>query len=241
MEASQVLVFPRRIFGSAFSLMPWESIQSNLEEIEQSFSWLHRPEAEESSDVVQAIPCVLVRDKENRYCVFRRVREDRPDMSEKLSLIIGGHIDEIPDVKGFLAAVSSNLMREIDEEIGIFPENPPRPVGVIIDRASIVASRHVAFLHEMVAEKVSTKAPEEFSSKSKFTGEFMEASWLGERRDKFDPWSQLVIEKHVRPPGVQPKPRQHSFVSRESTSSGQEIRFNQQDDSTTKFGNLSSI
>ena len=241
MEAPEILVFPRAIFGSAFSLMPWESIQSSLEEIEQSFSWLHRPKAEESDDVVQAIPCVLVRDRENRYCVFRRVREDRPDMSKKLSLIIGGHIDEAPNAEGFIAAVSSNLMREIDEEIGINPEQPPQPVGVIIDGSSIVASRHVAFLHEMVAEEVSTRAPEEFSKRSKFTGEFMDASWLGQRRDEFDPWSRFVIEQYVRPSGIQPKPLQHSFVSRESTSSDQEIRFNQQDDSTTKFGNLSSI
>ena len=241
MQAPEILVFPRGIFGSAFSLMPWESIQSSLEEIEQCFSWLHRPKAEESDDVVQAIPCVLVRDKENRYCVFRRVREDRPDMSKKLSLIIGGHIDEAPNAESFIAAVSSNLMREIDEEIGIHPKDPPRPLGVIIDSSSIVASRHVAFLHEMVAEEVSTRAPEEFSKRSKFTGEFMDASWLGERRNEFDPWSQLVIEEYVRPSGVQPQPRQHSFVSLESTSSGQEIRFNQQDYSTTKFRNLSSI
>ena len=127
MQAPEVLVFPRGIFGSAFSLMPWESIQPNLEEIEESFSWLHRPEAEESADVVQAIPCVLIKDKENKYCVFRRVMEDRPDMSKKLSLIIGGHIDEVSNIEGFKAAMSNNLMREIDEEIGIYPKNPPRP------------------------------------------------------------------------------------------------------------------
>jgi len=135
----------------------------------------------------------------------------------------------------------ARMMREIDEEIGINPEQPPQPVGVIIDGSSIVASRHVAFLHEMVAEAVSTRAPEEFSKKSKFTGEFMHASWLGQRRDEFDPWSRFVIEQYVRPAGVQPNPIQHSFVSQESTSFGQEIRFNQQDDSTTKFRNLSSI
>ena len=168
-----------------------------------------------SADVVQAIPCVLVRDKENRYCVFRRVKEDRPDMSKKLSLIIGGHIDEAPNAESFIAAVSSNLIREIDEEIGIHPKEPPRPLGVIIDSSSIVASRHVAFLHEMVAEDVSTRATEEFSSRSKFTGEFMDASWLGERHNEFDPWSRFVIEEYVRPSGIQLKLRQHLFLSRD--------------------------
>ena len=212
MQAPEVLVFPRKIFGSVFSLLPWESIQSYLDEIERSFSWLYRPEAEQSDDMVQAIPCVLIRDNEDRYCVFRRVKEGRSDLSKKLSLIIGGHIDEATDRDCFLAAMSSNLIREIDEEIGIRPEETPQPVGVIIDGSSIVASRHVAFLHEMIAEQVSPRAPEEFNKRSKYTGEFVPASQLGEWRDEFDPWSRLVIEEYVCPAKVQPRPRQGSFL-----------------------------
>ena len=87
MPTSDVLVFPRGIFGSVYSLLPWESIQPYIDESDRSFSWLHRPDAEQSEDLVQAIPCVLVRDNEGRYCVFRRVKEGRSDLSKKLSLI----------------------------------------------------------------------------------------------------------------------------------------------------------
>ena len=210
-QASGVLVFPREIFGSVYSLLPWEAIRPYLDEIERSFSWLHRTEAEQSSDMVQAIPCVLIRDSKNRYCVFRRVKEDRSDLSKRLSLIIGGHIDEAADSDCFLAAVSCNLLREIDEEIGIRPEEPLRPVGVIIDGSSIIASRHVAFLHEMTAEQVSPRAPEEFSKRSKYTGEFVPKPQLRDWLDEFDPWSRLVIEEYVCQGKVQPGPRQGSF------------------------------
>ena len=213
MQVTEVLVFPRTVFGSTFSLLPWESVQSSLDEIDRSYSWLHRPVAERSDDVVQAIPCTLVRDSEDRYCVFRRVKEGRSDLSGKLSLIIGGHIDATDGQDCFLTAMSRNLIREVKEEIGVRLAEPPRPVGVIIDGSSIVASRHVAFLHEMIAERVSTQAPEEFSSKrSKYTGKFVSASKLGEWRDEFDPWSRLVIEEYACPAGVQPKPRQGSFL-----------------------------
>ena len=212
MRASEVLVFPREIFGSVFSLLPWESIQSYVDEIERSFSWLHRPEAEQSDEMVQAIPCVLIRDNEGRYCVFRRVKENRIDLSKRLSLIVGGHIDQATDRDSFLSAMARNLMREIDEEVGIRAEEPPRPVGVIIDGSSIIASRHVAFLHEMIAEHVSPGAPEEFSKRSKYTGDFVSASQLGNWRDKFDPWSRLAIEEYVCSADVQPKPRQGSFL-----------------------------
>ena len=155
----------------------------------------------------------LVRDSADSYCVFRRVKEGRSDLRGKLSLIIGGHIDTADDQDCFLTAMSRNLIREVKEEIGVRLAEPPRPVGVIIDGSSIVASRHVAFLHEMIAERVSTQAPEEFSSKrSKYTGKFVSASKLGEWRDEFDPWSRLVIEEYACPAGVQPKPRQGSFL-----------------------------
>ena len=213
MVTTEVLVFPRTVFGSAYSLLPWESVQSKIAEIEDSFSWLHRPDAERSDDVVQAIPCALVKDGQGRYCVFRRVQQDRRDLSKKLSLVVGGHIDSPDDQDCFLTAMSRNLLREIDEEIGIRPDVSPRPVGVVIDGSSIAASRHVAFLHELIAESVATKAPEEFSGKgSKYTGKFVPASQLREWRNEFDPWSRLVIEEYVCPPGVRPRPRQGSFL-----------------------------
>ncbi len=213
MQDTKVLVFPRTVFGSAFTLLPWESVEYQLDEIERTFSWLQRPEAEQSEDMVQAIPCTIVKDSRDRYCLFRRVTENRRDLSQKLSLIIGGHIDEADDQNCFLDTMSRNLVREIDEEIGVSLEEPPQPVGVIIDGSSIVASRHVAFLHEMVAESVSSQALEEFSSKeSKYTGKFVPASTLAEWRNQFDPWSRLVIEEYICPAGVHARPRQGSFI-----------------------------
>lgn len=166
MEASQVLVFPRVIFGDAFSLLPWDSIQEQIVKIENTFSWLNRPDAERSDDWVQAIPCVFIRDHAGKYCVLRRVRNSRSDLSNKLSLVVGGHIDGPDPHSSFQAAMSLNLMRELEEEIGILPSENPRPVGVVIDDSSLEASRHVAFLHEIVSEQVSPKAPEEFAKRS---------------------------------------------------------------------------
>ena len=213
MQDTKVVVFPRTIFGSAFTLLPWESVQSELHEIELSFSWVYRPIAERSDHLVQAIPCALVKDSEGRYCVFRRVKEGRADLSRKLSLVIGGHIDSADGQDHFLAVMRHNLLREIDEEIGIRLEEPPRPIGVVIDGSSILASRHVAFLHEITAERVWPYAPEEFSvNSSKYTGRFVPATTLGEWRNQFDPWSRLVIEEYICPTGVHAGPRQGSFL-----------------------------
>ena len=214
MAANRVLVFPRAIFDEEFSLLPWDSIQEKIAEIESSFSWLARHTAEQSKELVQAIPCAFIRDSNGRFCVLRRVQTPRKDLSKKLSLVVGGHIDNSRDHNTFQASMYSNLMRELEEEVGIgATENPLRPVGVIIDDSSIQASRHIAFVHEIQADNVWPKAREEFVvDNSKYSGTFMDASELAERRDQFDPWSRLLIEEYICPDAVQPQPRQFSFL-----------------------------
>ena len=207
-----VLVFPREIFNEVFSLLSWDSIQDRIEEIEDSFSWLARPEAESSEDVVQAIPCVLIRDEEGRCCVLKRVNEARKDLGGKLSLIVGGHIDYENEDQTFRDTVTINLLRELEEEVGVLVAEGPRPIGVIVDASSTAASRHVAFVHETTANSISPRAPEEFVSRSKFTGVFMNEGELAEKINEFDPWSRVLIEDYVCLHSAKPSPRQFSFV-----------------------------
>ena len=199
MKTDKVLVFPRSIFNGAVSLLSWDLVRSRLGEIEASFSWMNRAEAERSLDLVQAIPCTFILDENGRYCVLRRVANGRSDLSRKLSLIVGGHMDYCEDHDSFRGAMFYNLMRELEEEVGVIPIECPHPIGVIIDGASIEASRHVAFLHATMAERVSPKAPEEFSSRSKSSGEYLLPSQLAKKRDEFDPWSRTLIEEYVCP------------------------------------------
>ena len=212
MGTNRVLVFPRAIFDDAFSLLPWDLIQVQIEEIEKSFSWMERPDAERSRDLVQAIPCAFIRDNSGKCCVLRRTKSARIDLNKKLSLIVGGHVDELPYHQTFEAAISSTLERELEEEVGIVPVTPPCPVGAVIDNSSIEASRHIAFLHETTAEQVLAKAKEEFTTRSPFTGEFMLTSELASRRDEFDPWSKLLIEEYVCLGDIRREPRQFSFL-----------------------------
>ena len=212
MKPNKVLVFPRTIFGDVFSLLSWDSVQEQLNRIEDCFSWLERPEAERSSNMVQAIPCAFIKDIAGGFCVLRRVQESRTDLRNKLSLIVGGHIDYSSDYNSFQAAMSSTLMREVEEEVGIQLDLCPSPVGIIIDDSSIEASRHVAFIHEMQAEEVSPLATEEFAIRSKFSGTFMTTPELAKKHGQFDPWSRLLIEQYLCADDVRPKPRQFSFL-----------------------------
>ncbi|MYA60768.1 MAG: hypothetical protein F4X40_09510 [Chloroflexi bacterium] len=212
-KAEEVLVFPRSIFNGVYSLLFWDAVQDQVDAIETSFAWLNRPEAEISDHWVQAIPCAVVRDDEGRCCVLRRIRgESRDDLKGKLSLIIGGHIDEKRETASFRMTLTFNLLRELAEEIGLYPQQNPHPIGVIIDASSTAASRHVAFIHETKANDVSLDAPEEFMLASKYSGVFMDQTQLVEKIENFDPWSKMLIEDYVCRDKLERLPRQFALA-----------------------------
>ena len=212
MNDSSVLVVPRKLFDDYFSLIAWSDIQEKLDVIEKSFSWLQRADAERSTDWVQPIPCAFIRDSYGRYCVLRRVKiGTRSDLSQKASLIVGGHLDESDGHTTFREMLLANLSRELDEEVGL-TDSHPSPVGVIVDNSSILASRHIAFVYEVTASRIVPQAPEEFSNRSRLTGQFLSASELMPLRGQFDPWSRLLFEEFIHPIGIHPEPRQRSFL-----------------------------
>jgi len=212
MNNTSVLVVPRKIFDDYFSLIAWSDIQNKIDVIEGSFSWLQRADAERSTDWVQPIPCAFIRDFYGRFCILRRVKnEKRDDLSSKASLIVGGHLEESHVDATFREMLLTNLSRELDEEVGI-ADAQPTPVGVIVDNSSILASRHIAFVHEVTASQIYPRAPEEFSNRSRLTGQFLSAIELIQLRGQLDPWSRLLFEEFIQPSGIHPKPRQRSFL-----------------------------
>ena len=199
MVGNEILVFPQDVFDVAFSLLLWDSIKTEIEAIESTFDWMDRSEAERSVNEAQAIPCTVIRNQHGDFCVFRRVRNDRKDLDGRLSLIVGGHIDRKEGPASFMSVVASCLMREINEEVGFCPEHPPEPIGVIVDKSSPQAARHVAFLHETETEHLTPLAYEEFAPYSKYHGVFLPSSEIANIPSKFDPWSQVVIAHFTNP------------------------------------------
>ncbi len=177
-----------------------------VECIQKNFSWMPREEAERSEDVMQPIPCALIRNHFPEYLVLRRVRETRADLRERISLISGGHVDrpvgdeDSAAARSIPALLLTTLRRELDEELGIrgVSETEIEQVGLVVDLSSVAASRHVAFVYEaVVVEEVRAQAPEEFSLGSKFNGVRYTAQGLSELHKSFDPWSMILFEDFV--------------------------------------------
>ena len=201
-QVQKVLVFPRRIFDDYYSFLHWDEIHERLQEIQDSYLWLDRLEAEQANDLVQPIACAFIRDSEGRYCVLKRVQNSRIDLRGKVSLIVGGHVDKSDDNDSFADVLLNNLTRELDEELAIVDGDLAKPIGVIVDHSSIFASRHIAFVHEISAQSIDPRAPEEFSKRSKLTGQYLPAGRLAKLRGVMDPWSKLLLDEFICLDGI---------------------------------------
>ena len=195
-----VLCFPRSYIVGCERFTPWSRARHMMRSIENGIRWLPRWEAERSEDLMQLIPCTLVLSRQREYHVFRRINRGRQDLRKRISLVVGGHIDQEVGVRTFSSLVESTLMREIAEELGICPSTAAEPIGLVLDVSSVEASRHIGIVHEVIADgPIVPKAAEEFSFRSKFIGRYYTPDDLSGLRKQFDPWSLILFGNYINP------------------------------------------
>ena len=192
-----VLVVPRKVLADLAGLILWQEHPDLFEQIREALTWMPRRGAEMSQDHVQIIPAAYIQEPGGKFCVLERVPSEYSYLDRKLSLVSGGHIDEPePYMRGetFEKILGHNLLRELKEELEVSPKDAPEPLGIIYTPLAPDSSRHAAFIHRVQARKVSVQAPEEFNSQSQISGTFATPNGLAELKERFDPWSQVLIE-----------------------------------------------
>ena len=196
-----VLCLPREHFAHFGRFTPWTQASHTVASAQMEMRWIPRVKAELSETLVQLIPCALVRGEDSSFHVFRRIKEGRRDMSGRITLVIGGHID-CSSMKGsLLSLAATTLANELDEELTSIPSIDNRvPVGVVIDPSSLESSRHVGLLYEVAATgTVRPKAKEEFSMDSKYAGSRYSLAELPQFNKEFDPWSAIIFSDYIKP------------------------------------------
>ena len=199
-DSREILVFPRDALETSERFLPWDSALSLFDSIESSMTWMAREEAEKSEELLQAIPCAVIKSGAEQFRIMRRVKEGRRDLSSKISLVVGGHVDRTARDCGFLQLLDTTLRREIFEELGVPEVAHIEPIGIVIDHSSVFASRHIGFVYEAKIDDAFTPmAREEFSSRSRFNGQSFSPSDLTRFTREFDPWSWIIFADYIGP------------------------------------------
>ncbi len=157
--------------------------------------FLERSKAEENPSFKQIIPYIVISCGDCFLYYQRGSTSGEKRLLKKLSIGIGGHINE-EDASGRLfnaAAYRRALLRELEEEI-LLPEgfelDALEPMAFINDDSNPVGAVHLGVVHHCLLPVDSVKAKEAAIAQLGF---FTYPELL-ERNGEFETWSQLLIQ-----------------------------------------------
>lgn len=201
----EVLAAPRALIEQFGEFTHWPLAEEVWASFEKTATWHPRTFLEASDVFVQPIPSALIRNSEGRYLVLKRIERDRLDMSGKVTLVIGGHVDKDDSAESFNETLLLSLKRELDEELALRTQGPFHPVGLVFDNTSLRSSRHFGVIFETVVDRSPTVlATEEFLTHSDLSGRFLSLYELGSLKDKLDPWSRILFHEYLRKRKLEP-------------------------------------
>lgn len=154
-----------------------------------------RSTVEEDPSLKQLIPYCLLRwfDPDGASQLFAYTRGGgggEARLRAKRSVGIGGHISDGDGLAGDAASYAAGMRRELNEEVTIGSPATERCVGLINDDSTPVGSVHLGIVHVVDLERPDVAARESDIADHGFEPL---AALLADR-DRFETWSQLVLD-----------------------------------------------
>jgi len=171
--------------------------RTSKQSIGPTIEWVNRDTAEASSEYLQIISSAYFT-KDGKYLTLRRSKkEKRDELKGKLTLIVGGHVDEIDqkDIRGGANEVENCLRREIQEELAYVDMPSIRPRFALRLGSSPMGLRHLSFVHEVETYSEAIQ-PIQIPGAGDYepNPEFNDLNWLINNKECFDDWSKAIID-----------------------------------------------
>lgn len=164
---------------------------------QENIHFVDRQEAETNESWKQIIPYHLIKSNDS-YFVYRRGSKGAEDrLHSKLSLGIGGHInqDDVGDDDLVYDVYKAGADREIDEEIQLPSFYYEKTLGVIYDISTDVGKVHFGFVEviDVGLDKEDVKIVDEALD---FVGWFTKDALVSFYK-QFETWSQIIIDNFL--------------------------------------------
>jgi predicted NUDIX family phosphoesterase len=171
-----------------------------LDYILSNYSFRSRALVEEDPSFKQIIPYVIVR-FEDRYLLLQRTsKQTEKRLHGKLSIGIGGHINDLEVAGTHKNILHAGLERELEEEIHLMGQRRSLDLaGIISDDSTPVGQVHLGlvFILETDSPKHTVNEPD------LMTAEWASLDQLRERRDRMETWSQIAFDQILSPAAVE--------------------------------------
>lgn len=175
-------------------------------------TFIPRTKAEQNPNVLQPIPCAVLRYKE-KVLILKRNKPGHP-LHDKYDIWAGGHVSETdngPDI------LRNTLYRELNEEVFIKEayDLPSQPIALIRTNEDARASRHIAVLYEIAlkSEDVALALNQkEFRSTrgTSMSGRLIDIKEIGDYYDEMGNWSKSIVD-HFWPDQTQAANKKQSL------------------------------
>lgn len=169
-----------------------DKIGSNLE---RNFSSIRRGEAEEDPTLKQPIPYAVIRRGDKLFGYTRLEGGGEVRLHGKISLGVGGHMNDNPNLDSFKGLLLENLEREINEEINIKTESDYELniVGFINDDSDEVGRVHLCIL---IVIDVDNEAEVTVRETNQLEGKWFTIDELlsDEVYSRLENWSQITVD-----------------------------------------------
>jgi predicted NUDIX family phosphoesterase len=193
-----IIVVPRKdIFaGEVFT---FQGVEQNMDRvalitglISSLYTTMRRGDAEEDVSFKQPIPYCIIR-RHGEVFLYRRLSgggETR--LHDKLSIGVGGHMNDIPQLKSFEAILQENLERELEEELEILTTTRNfTTIGLINDDKDQVGKVHIGLL---VILDIDVDATVNVRETDQLEGQWVPIHHLDDIFFKLESWSQIAAK-----------------------------------------------
>lgn len=156
--------------------------------VEKEHLFLPRPAAEVDPTYRQVVCYITLCRGDEVFCTRRLAKGTEQRLQGRLSLGLGGHINDSDD-RGVPGEIfRRGLERELHEEAEFTPAGELIPLGVIKDDSTEVGLVHMGFSFKLEVTDASIRETE------KLEGFWMKKSELPALREQFETWSQFVMD-----------------------------------------------
>lgn len=177
------------------TLQDKKKVDKIVKNISNTYKVIRRGNAEEDESFKQPIPYAVIK-RGNKVFVYERLQgagEER--LHNKLSIGIGGHMNDIEDAETFNDVLMENLKRELEEELKINSSTKPKLqiIGLINDDSDEVGRVHLGILTII---EVSEDTTVEVRETEQLQGSFFPIDKLKLKQfyDRLENWSKIIID-----------------------------------------------
>ncbi|UDY80716.1 NUDIX domain-containing protein [Geobacillus phage GR1] len=195
-----IIVAPRsKVFGDEKLVFQGteqdkKKVDKIVKNISNSYEVMRRGDAEENEDFKQPIPYAVIKRGDEVFVYERLKSAGETRLHNKLSIGVGGHMNEVPGEKDFNKVLDENLLREIEEELVIDNKKfKVTPIGLINDDEDEVGRVHIGILVEIEVPEgtdVQVRETEELQ------GQFFPIKKLKLKQfyNRLENWSKITID-----------------------------------------------